>query len=74
MKVQLHVFEGVAEEGRQTFALDVEPGVSVGELARRVGAPLGRIGMVTIDGRLRDIDHPVRSGQRVCLFPYVAGG
>jgi molybdopterin converting factor small subunit len=39
-----------------------------------VGAPLGRIGMVTIDGRLRDIDHPVRPGQRVCLFPYVAGG
>ena len=74
MKVQLHVFEGVVEGRRQTFALDVEPGASVGELAQRVGAPLERIGMVTIDGRLREIDDTVRPGQRVCLFPYVAGG
>jgi hypothetical protein len=74
MKVQLRIFDGVVGQGRQTFALDVEPGASVRELARQVGAPLERIGLVTVDGRVCRVDHRVEAGQRICLFPHVMGG
>lgn len=74
MTVKLHVFEGVDERGRRAFALDVEPVASVRDLARQAGVPLERIGIVTVDGRVRHLDDGVSPGQRVCLFPHIVGG
>lgn len=74
MTVELNVFEGVDERGRQAFAVDVESDASVRDLARQAGVPLERIGMVTVDGRVRHLDYGVSPGQRVCLFPHIMGG
>lgn len=74
VEVELDVFSGLLPEGRQTFSLVVERGVSVRQLARRAGVPLELIGLVTIDGRVAQLDSEVTANHRVGLFPHVMGG
>ena len=54
--------------------VEAAPGAVVEDIARQVGIPLEKVGLITVDGRLRGPEDQMEAGQRVCFFPPIMGG
>lgn len=56
--------------------MEVETGedATVASLAEQLGLPLQEIKIVMVNGRQREVDTPMRDGDRVAYFPAVGGG
>jgi len=74
MQVEVQVYGGLGGQDRRPTQVEVEPGASIGDIARQIGVPLEKVGMIIVDGRVRDRDDQVEAGQRVCFFPPLMGG
>ncbi len=55
-------------------AVDVPPGTSVLELARRVGLPQKDVKLIMVNGIAAKWDTVLQGDERVGLFPPVGGG
>lgn len=56
------------------LTVPLEEGVTVRELARRLGIPTEKVKLIFVDGLHASWDRPLKGGERVNLFPPVAGG
>jgi len=52
----------------------VAPGLTIGQLVRRLEIPDKSVKLVFVDGRRGDLDTVLQGGERVGLFPPVGGG
>jgi molybdopterin converting factor small subunit len=52
----------------------VEPGTTVGQLITKAGVPLEKVKIVMVNNRHADLDQQLVDGDRVAVFPPVAGG
>jgi molybdopterin converting factor small subunit len=54
--------------------LTIEPGQTVGEIVEAMGIPVEKAKLIFINGLKGTLDSPLQGGERVGLFPPVAGG
>lgn len=54
--------------------LDPAEGETVRSACVRLGIPVENIKMVMVNGRSASMDHPIKDGDRLGLFPPVGGG
>jgi molybdopterin converting factor small subunit len=54
--------------------LAIEPGQTVGEIVAAIGMPAEKAKLIFINGLKGTLDTPLHGGERVGLFPPVAGG
>lgn len=52
----------------------LEGPTTVADLCRRMNIPMEKVKMVMVDGTHGSMDHVLRGGERVGLFPPVGGG
>lgn len=52
----------------------IRDGETVGELCDRLRLPREAVTVVFVNSRRAGLDHPLSDGDRVSLFPLVAGG
>lgn len=57
-----------------TSYLDVPEGITVGELIGRLGVPMDEIKIIFVNGTHAHLETVLMEGDRVGLFPLVAGG
>jgi len=74
MWVEVQVYAGLDGGGERTVQMEAAPGAVVEDIARQVGIPLEKVGLITVDGRLRGPEDQMEAGQRVCFFPPIMGG
>ncbi len=55
-------------------SLEVEEGATVGTLLRKMGIPIDAPKIVFLNGRHAGNDQPLTAGDRVAVFPPIAGG
>ena len=75
MPIDIEIFGQLIQAGeprRRTLQLE-EPSTAR-SLAQTLGLDEATIWMVTIDGGQGNLDDVVRSGSRLCFFPYLSGG
>ena len=73
MFASLSAYQPDGQGGRHARPIDLAEGSSIGDLARLLGLPdAPRI--VFVDGHHADDDHILAEGERVAIFPPVAGG
>ncbi len=60
--------------GETGFEVSVEPGTTVGALARQLGIPEEEVMLVMIDGATAGKEAMLAGNERVALFPAVGGG
>lgn len=79
MEVQVHLYAALkkfSDEARQggAFAVSIQEGTTLGDLIEVVRVPRGLAKIVFVNGIRREDDHVLAHGDRVGLFPAIAGG
>ena len=75
MHIQLKLFAGLADFSPENAdRLPIEPGISVQGLLQRLNIPSIKAHLVFVNGIKRSLDTPLAGGERVGIFPPVAGG
>ena len=69
----LSKYQPDGQGGREARLIDVADGATVGELIARLGLPDGPR-VVLLNGRHADDDQPLSDGDRLAIFPPIAGG
>ena len=69
----LSQYQPDGQGGRGARPMDVADGATVGDLIARIGLPDGPR-TVFINGRRADDDQPLCNGDRLAIFPPIAGG
>lgn len=54
--------------------MELEPGVTVGDLAKKLRLPLNEIKIMMVNGRHAALEDTVSDGDRIGFFPAVGGG
>lgn len=73
--VQLKLFASLTPlSPRDADRVPIEPGISVKELLDRLEVPIAKAHLIFIDGVKRSLDTLLSGGERVGIFPPVAGG
>ncbi len=58
----------------EAMNLDMEEGSTLQQLFERLGVPPGEVKRIIVNGIARDISYRLLNGDRVAIFPPVAGG
>jgi sulfur-carrier protein len=58
----------------QGVTLKVAPGVTVAQVADRLGLPAAEIALIMVDGRRQEADFSLQGSERLGLFPPIGGG
>ena len=73
--IQLKLFANLSKyaptEGER---MPVEPGQSIREVLNTIGLPVEKAKLIFVNGVKGDLDTVLNGGERVGLFPPVAGG
>jgi hypothetical protein len=72
--IEVVLSTGLTEEGKQILRFSSEDGLTPAIIAHRLELPRDSVGMISIDGHVADWTEIIRPNQRVCFFPYLAGG
>ena len=64
--------EGPGKEG--TVLIEIPEGKTIGEILRGLNVPLESVKLVFLNGVHSDVNQVLREGDRVGVFPPVAGG
>lgn len=73
--IQLKLFAGLAPfTPEDADRVPIEPGVSVEGLLQRLNIPSVKAHLIFINGVKRSLDARLDGGERVGIFPPVAGG
>ena len=62
------------EAKSDTFLLELPDGAALADLLSALELPGKEVHLTLVNGLHREITHPLRSGDVVSLFPFVAGG
>ena len=73
--VKVRVFGDLWDHVEPELELDLEGcDISVAGLIARLGIDISEVGIVTVDRRQSNLDEPVPTSCRVCIFPPMFGG
>ena len=56
------------------LAYDLKPGQNVAQVMDDLGIPAARVKIVMVNGVSSPVDHVLKDGDRLALFPAVGGG
>ena len=74
MWIEVELSTGLTDGKKQTLRFPFEEGCTPAHIADRLRLDRERVGLITVDGRVVEWVEPLSSGQRVCFFPFIAGG
>jgi sulfur carrier protein ThiS len=79
MQVQVKLYGTLGKwvdgyDHRQGLAVAIEEGTTVADLMARIGIPLKKIGMVSLDGRLAGKETILQAHMQVKVFHPIFGG
>lgn len=73
--IQLKLFASLTPLApKDADRVPIEPGISVKEVLDRLEVPIAKAHLIFIDGVKRSLDTLLSGGERVGIFPPVAGG
>ena len=79
MKIEINLYASLAPyspvgEGRGPRILEVEPGATIWEILKRLGVPLESVKIIFLNGVHAEGGEVLKEGDRIGVFPPVAGG
>ena len=79
MKIELRLFASLARylpdksDGR-SFIAEADEGTTVKDILERMGVPLGEVKLIFLNGIRSEMGSSLKDGDRLGVFPPVAGG
>jgi sulfur-carrier protein len=73
--IQLKLFAALTSLAPENAdRVPIDPGTTVAALLHRLDIPIAKAHLIFIDGVKRSLETPLNGGERVGIFPPVAGG
>ncbi|GAB6907500.1 ThiamineS protein [Desulfosarcina cetonica] len=73
--IQLKLFASLSNMAPENAnRLPIKPGASVHDLLEQLGIPVAKAHLIFVDGVKQSLDACLQGGERVGIFPPVAGG
>jgi molybdopterin converting factor small subunit len=60
--------------GKPSVELEIEPGVTVGEVLDRVGVPRHEARILLVNSRAAALTDKLSGGEQIAVFPAIGGG
>jgi sulfur carrier protein ThiS len=75
-RVTIHLYATFRRyaDGKPAVEVDIQTGQTVRETIEALGIPLDQTRIVFVDNRAIELDHVLRGGERVGVFPAIGGG
>jgi hypothetical protein len=74
LEIEVVLSAGWTDEGTQTLRFPYEEGLIPAIVADRINISRDLVGMISGDGCIVEWIKVIHPNQRVCFFPYLAGG
>nr|WP_243368004.1 MoaD/ThiS family protein [Fundidesulfovibrio soli] len=74
MPITVNCFATLAPYSPPGGQMDIAPGMTAGKLVDLLGIPRDGVKILFVNGLRVDLDTPLKDGDRVGMFPAVAGG
>lgn len=74
MSITVNCFATLAQYAPSGGSMELSPGLTVGGLIEALSIPRERVKSVFVNGLHAEMDHLLAEGDRVGVFPAVAGG
>jgi hypothetical protein len=74
MEIEVVLSTGLTDGGTQTLRFPYEEGLTPAIIAECMDLSCDLVGMISVDGRVVEWTKVIHPSQRVCFFPYLAGG
>jgi len=60
--------------GESNFSVEIQEGDTVGRLLERLSVPPSAARIIFVDSLQRPLEHPLSGGEKIGIFPAIAGG
>ena len=74
MSIEVELFGHLLPDAPRKQILDTDASMLVREVANMIGLNPEEPGLIVIDGVQSEMEDVVKSGSRICFFPYLSGG
>jgi len=77
MQVEVKVFANLrkyAAQSKNPLRVDLEDGATAKELIAKIRIPHEKVRVIAVNGSNKPLDYHLSAGDRVALFPQMAGG
>lgn len=74
VRITVRLFASFRKERFSEAEEDHPRGITVGDIATRLGIPAKDIGIIMVDGRHATLDHILADRASLALFPLLGGG
>ncbi len=74
MTVKVKLFASLRDFGPEEQVMEIPGNSTLEDVVARLKLPEGIPLLKVVNGEIRKIDHPLREGDEIALFPPIAGG
>ncbi len=74
MQITVKLFATLREGRFKVSTLEVDPGTTVEQVARKLDVPREEMALILVNGRDAELDYVFNEGDTLSLFPPVGGG
>ena len=74
MKIELNLYASLARSVSRTGPVEIGENTTILSLLRRLGIPMEKVKIIFLNGLHASGEETLRDGDRVGIFPPVAGG
>ena len=80
MKIEMRLYASLArympeqKRGSRTQVMEISEGTTIGEVLQRMNVPTKAVKLIFVNGVRAQIDQDLKDGDKIGIFPPVAGG
>lgn len=74
MEIEVRLFADLRESPIPAGKINLEDKATLGELMAKIGVSPSKVAISLVNGRHAQPDHQLSNGDRVAIFPPIAGG
>jgi molybdopterin synthase sulfur carrier subunit len=75
-RVTVNLYAGLREfiDGAQSIDVELEPGVTIGQVIEQLGVPIEKTRIIFLNNRAAEPTTPINPGDQLSIFPAIGGG
>jgi molybdopterin converting factor small subunit len=74
MELEIKLFASLRKFDPQQEKIELKDGTTVLDFIKQIGIPVSEVAIVLVNGRHANLEQALHDGEKISLFPPIAGG